>query len=54
MAGVTWELGRAALSDPVTIGIALLALTLLVRSKVNSSWMLLGGAALGLLRAGVH
>lgn len=54
MAGVTWELGRAALSDPLTIGIALLAVILLMRSKVNSTWIVLGGAVLGLLRAGVH
>ncbi|MEX2029515.1 MAG: chromate efflux transporter [Anaerolineales bacterium] len=52
MAGVTWELGRASLVDPVTLGIALVALVLLVRFRINSTWLVLVAALAGLLRAG--
>ena len=48
MAAVTLELGRAALVDPLTVLLALVALLLLVRWKVNSAWLVLGGAAVGL------
>lgn len=51
MAAVTWELGREALIDPLTIGLALLAGGLLYRFNTNSAWLVLGGAALGLLKA---
>jgi chromate transporter len=47
MAAVTWQLGREALTDPVTVGLAA-ASALLLRFRVNSAWLLLGGAALGL------
>jgi chromate transporter len=49
MAAVTWQLGRAALTDPLTIALALLSALLLFRFKVNSTWLVLGGAAVGLL-----
>ncbi|NJN93004.1 MAG: chromate efflux transporter [Anaerolineales bacterium] len=49
MATVTWQLGRASLVDPLTIGLALLAAGLLWRFKVNSTWLILGGAVAGLL-----
>jgi chromate transporter len=49
MAAVTWQLGRAALADPLTIALALLSALLLFRFKVNSTWLVLGGAAVGLL-----
>ncbi|QYJ15741.1 putative chromate transport protein [Rubrobacter xylanophilus DSM 9941] len=48
MAGVSWELGRAAVVDPATALLALLALALLVRFRVNSAWLVLGGGACGL------
>lgn len=47
MAGVTWQLGRAALVDAPTVLLALAALALLLRLKVNSAWLVLGGAAAG-------
>jgi chromate transporter len=50
MAAVTWHLGRASLVDPLTIVIALVSLGLLVRFKVNSTWLIAGGAIVGLLR----
>jgi chromate transporter len=40
MAFVTWQLGRAALVDAVTVAL---------RFRVNSAWLVLGGAAVGLL-----
>jgi chromate transporter len=51
MAAVTWQLGRASLTDPLTILIALIALLLLIRFKINSTWLIAGGAIIGLLRA---
>lgn len=48
MAAVTWQLGRASLTDPVSIVIALVAFVLLVRFKVNSTWLIMGGALIGL------
>lgn len=49
MAVVTWQLGRAALVDWITITLALLSFVLLVRFRVNSAWLVLGGALVGLL-----
>ncbi len=51
MAAVTWQLGRASLTDPITILIAFVSLVLLMRSKVNSTWLIVGGALIGLLIA---
>lgn len=49
MALVTWELGRAALVDVATVALALASALLLIRFRVNSAWLVLGGALLGLL-----
>jgi chromate transporter len=48
MAVVTWQLARAALVDPLTVGMAAMAVLLLVRARLNSAWLVLGGAAIGL------
>ena len=48
MAGVTWQLGRAALVDLPTILLAAVAALLLFRFKINSAWLVLGGAVIGL------
>jgi chromate transporter len=50
MAAVTWQLGRAAIVDGVTVALALLALGALVRLQLNSAWLVLGGAVIGFLR----
>ncbi|HEX7547635.1 MAG TPA: chromate efflux transporter, partial [Candidatus Methylomirabilis sp.] len=48
MATVTWQLGRAALVDGITVSTALVAALLVFRQRVNSAWLVLGGAAIGL------
>jgi chromate transporter len=47
MAAVTWQLGRGSLIDPVTVLLAVIAAVLLLRYNVNSTWLILGGAAAG-------
>lgn len=49
MAAVTWQLGYASLVDPLTVALALIAATLLFWFKVNSTWLIFGGAITGLL-----
>lgn len=49
MAVVTWQLAGAALVDAWTVLLALVAAVLLLRWKVNSSWLVLGGGVAGLL-----
>jgi chromate transporter len=44
MAGVTWQLGRATVVDPFSASIGVAALVLLVRFKVSSAWLVVGGA----------
>jgi chromate transporter len=48
MVAVTWELGRAAIVDVPTAALALGAALLLVRYKVNSTWLVAAGAAFGI------
>jgi len=45
MAGVTWQLGRAAIVDVPTAVLALVGAILLLRLRVNSAWLVLLGAA---------
>ena len=49
MAVVTYQLGRAALVDPLTVALFTASLILLMRSRLNTAWLVLGGAAVGLL-----
>jgi chromate transporter len=49
MAVVTWQLGRAALVDGVTVLIGSATALLLVRFRINSAWLVAGGAIVGLL-----
>ena len=49
MAAVTWQLGRAALVDWLTVLLALLAAGLLLRFKINSAWLVLAGGLVGLV-----
>jgi chromate transporter len=49
MAGVLWQIGQHALIDLFTWLLALLALALLFRFRLNSIWLILTGALVGLL-----
>ena len=49
MAVVTWQLARGAVHDVLTAALAVAAGVLLLRYRVNSSWLVLGGALLGWL-----
>lgn len=51
MAAVTVQLGRAALVDPVTVLLAAVSAVALVRYRVNATWLVAAGAAVGGLRA---
>jgi chromate transporter len=48
MAGVTWQLGRDAIVDGVTVLLAVGAAILLIRFRLNSAWLVLGGGLVGL------
>jgi chromate transporter len=47
MAGVTWELGRSGIVDIFTVVLTVISLVLVLRFKVSSVWLILGGGALG-------
>jgi chromate transporter len=48
MATVTWQLARAALVDGVTVGLGLVAVVLVFWLRLNSAWLVLGGALVGM------
>ena len=50
MAGVLIQLGQNALIDLLAWAIALIALAVLLRFKINSVWLILAGAAIGVVR----
>jgi chromate transporter len=49
MAVVTWQLGRVAVRDWITIALVAASSLLLLRYRVNSVWLVLGGAITGTL-----
>ena len=49
MVGVTWTLGRSAIVDWLTAALAVVAAVLLIRFKVNSAWLVVGGGLVGLV-----
>jgi chromate transporter len=49
MAGVLVELGHAQLNNPFALALALLSLFLLIRFRINTTWLILGGALAGWL-----
>ncbi len=51
MANVAWQLGRSAVVDWVTAGLTVTAAILLLTTRVNSVWLVAGGALVGGLRA---
>jgi chromate transporter len=53
MATVALTLGRATLLDGWSWALALASVALLLRFRVNATWLILGGAAIGLLLHGI-
>lgn len=51
MAGVTVQLGRESLVDPITISIALISCGIIFRWRLNTVWLIVAGAAVGILRS---
>jgi len=49
MAVVTWQLGRVAVVDLVTVVLAALSLIALLRLRINPAWLIAAGGVLGLL-----
>ncbi len=49
MTAVTWQLGRAAVIDGVTLLLLAASALMLFRFKVNTTWLIAGGALLGWL-----
>ncbi|MDO8473230.1 MAG: chromate efflux transporter [Dehalococcoidia bacterium] len=47
MAAVTWQLGQAGIVDVLTGILAVAAAVLLVRFRINSVWLIIGGGAIG-------
>jgi chromate transporter len=54
MAAVTWHLGRSALVDLPSLLIGAVTLFLLLRFRLNASWLVLGGGLIGVLKALIH
>jgi chromate transporter len=46
---VTWQLGRSALVDPLTIAVACLSALLLFASRLNAAWLVLAAAIVGVV-----
>lgn len=51
MAGVTVDLGRTAITDPLTAVVAVVALLVVLRWRPNTAWLVLAGAAIGIAHA---
>ena len=49
MAAVEWTLVRDSLNNVLTIAVAALSVVILLRTKLNASWLVLGGAISGAL-----
>jgi chromate transporter len=50
MTVVTWQLGRNAVTDGLSVVLAVASAIGLFRYRVNSAWLVLGGVAVGVLR----
>jgi chromate transporter len=49
MAAVNWQLGRASVVDAVTVVLGVVSLIALLRFRVNSAWLVMTGALVGLI-----
>lgn len=52
MAAVTLQLAGAALTGPAAVGTLVVALALMLRTGINATWLIAGGAVVGWLGAG--
>ncbi len=50
MTAVTWQLGRAAVIDFLSAGIAICSAVVLIYFRINSAWLIFAGALLGFAR----
>ena len=53
MAAVTWTLGRSSIFDQLTILIAVASMILLLKYKINSTWLIIGGMLIGFFLHGI-
>ena len=53
MAVVSWQLARASIIDIKTAALAIVSFALLLRFRINSAWLVLAGAILGILSRGL-
>jgi chromate transporter len=51
MLGVTVQLASTAIIDPLIILIVLVSLVLLLRFRINSTWLIAAGALIGIVHA---
>jgi chromate transporter len=49
MLGVTLQIASSALVDPLAVGVAILALLVSLRFRLNSTWLIAGGALISVL-----
>lgn len=49
MAVVTWQLAHTALADRLSVSLAVLSMLLLLWRRVNSAWLVIGGALAGVV-----
>jgi len=49
MAAVTWQLGKTTIIDLTTILLCLFSAVLLIKFRVNSAWLVFGGAIVGII-----
>jgi len=54
MAAVAWQLGRAAIVDPLTAALALGAAVVLLVTRVNSVWLIAAGGVVGVAWRVLH
>jgi chromate transporter len=52
MAVVAWQLGKASITDWLTISILIVSLIVILRFKVNSAWLILAAGVAGWIVGG--
>ncbi|HEY3061446.1 MAG TPA: chromate efflux transporter [Chloroflexota bacterium] len=54
MAAVAWQLGTTSIVDPLTAALAAASAALLIRWRVNSAWLVVGGGVAGSLASALR